>query len=1019
MNNVPIIRNAPDTNGKGNGAITEFFESLNGFFTAITNVADSTEMPPEHFNTHMPPRKDCGGCLRGKLIRTAAKRSAEKPSDASEFLDRVHIDIVGPVGKDVMGNRYIFVARDQATDWPYVEAISSRSADTMRDCLLRFHAGQRKFAKVVVVDNDKSFEGSFAALCTEKQCYIHNTVPYRSTSNSRAERFSRTLNEGVRTFLATSGMPYEFWGFAAEHFVTNYRNTYVRKDGKTAFYKRYNRQTKRNIYPWGAEVFFHNRTGRKFGQIGLRGIIVGYGESNSLWILDCDKFVGTGEVELCLTKDFKYGGAIFPLSKHVALPRRDGSAPGEARFPDDMSGGGDAQGDARQEAPRESSAQDKGSPTVNADCDFNIEINQMQSDEEDSDLVNQMQSEEGDSDLDNAEDDSAANIQSANNEEAETEHEGDVGSTDGGNGESESQLQQNVDESMKARHIVQENDGSRSQPSGRAEKKGNTVCRKRGFNEIYPWTRKYAKIQSNEEHEEPSTQANELAEDADTSRKAEIDRGKGTENSKRKRRMSNSTEKRLRVMVQQMLEDSKTKEQQKTRDKSICDNFFSELFGAVARPIKLKSEEGQSEKMKAAIHKEQQNHAAKGTWDYSKVMEYDEARKVEGSEFVRANLILVEKDSENADPEKRRYKARLVALGDNVRDAFGRVAEEEDLFGCPISMSCSRFIDGFALLKNGCVETADVDGAYLQAKLNGSPKFLFLPREMWLEDWHEKYKNPAVPIDKALYGVPRAGFDWQDHAAQQLEENGWTRFKDVQRNLFTQTFAGDQVLLGLYVDDLKMGGAKKAVSSAWASVKKCFKLGEEPQAVEKFTGIWHSGQFGINDEGLSEMRTSQSQCAKALVERFKEDAGLAKLKRFATPGSRGGGDEFDGCWETGKFSRTCRRHIGGLLFLARGSRPDIMFCVGWLARHVEHWCRYHDRALARIFGYIDETVDCGIVAKGLDVDCQVWLELTWKAIVRCGSNCIVMQIMRNATKLGDRQRGRFLCYAVQDQHLSQ
>lgn len=101
------------------------------------------------------------------------------------------------------------------------------------------------------------------------------------------------------------------------------------------------------------------------------------------------------------------------------------------------------------------------------------------------------------------------------------------------------------------------------------------------------------------------------------------------------------------------------------------DSIFKAM-GCVARPISRKSEGGRSQKMLDAIEKERQNHASKGTWDYSGVSEYADVAMIEkGAEFVQPNLILVEKNSEDPNPLNRKCKARLAALGDKVIDAFG------------------------------------------------------------------------------------------------------------------------------------------------------------------------------------------------------------------------------------------------------------------------------------------------------------------------------------------------------------
>lgn len=78
--------------------------------------------------------------MRGKA---AARRSKGGANSVTDFLDRVHIDIIGPVDADVLGNKYLFVARDEWADWPFVMPMKDRQAATAKKALLLFHAGQR------------------------------------------------------------------------------------------------------------------------------------------------------------------------------------------------------------------------------------------------------------------------------------------------------------------------------------------------------------------------------------------------------------------------------------------------------------------------------------------------------------------------------------------------------------------------------------------------------------------------------------------------------------------------------------------------------------------------------------------------------------------------------------------------------------------------------------------------------------------------------------------------------------
>ena len=96
-------------------------------------------------------------------------------------------------------------------------------------------------------------------------------------------------------------------------------------------------------------------------------------------------------------------------------------------------------------------------------------------------------------------------------------------------------------------------------------------------------------------------------------------------------------------------------------------------------------------------------------------------------EYVQANLIFGIKHYE-LDQSQHRFKARIV--GDHVRDIYGRLVEEDQLHGRPIALEGSRALDCDAGLQpDGDCQTADADGAYLQARLKGRPEgYLFAER---------------------------------------------------------------------------------------------------------------------------------------------------------------------------------------------------------------------------------------------------------------------------------------------------
>lgn len=72
--------------------------------------------------------------------------------------------------------------------------------------------------------------------------------------------------------------------------------------------------------------------------------------------------------------------------------------------------------------------------------------------------------------------------------------------------------------------------------------------------------------------------------------------------------------------------------------------------------------------------------------------------------------------------------------------------------------------------------------------------------------------------------------------------------------------------------------------------------------------------------------------------------------------------------EPGRNAQCCRVHVGGLLFLARCTRPDISYAVGCIARLVDKWSHAADAKLHRLMEYINATADVGIEFAMHDAD---------------------------------------------------
>ena len=110
-----------------------------------------------------------------------------------------------------------------------------------------------------------------------------------------------------------------------------------------------------------------------------------------------------------------------------------------------------------------------------------------------------------------------------------------------------------------------------------------------------------------------------------------------------------------------------------------------------------------------------------------------------------------------------------------MRDSTGAAAIFSDIGNTPSTMAAARVavaceaVDAeLTLLQSDCKR------AYTQAKFEGPPTFVRLPKKWWPAHWHGKYTNPVCRLDFALYGHPKAGDIWGDRLETVLvDERGF------------------------------------------------------------------------------------------------------------------------------------------------------------------------------------------------------------------------------------------------------
>eukprot|EP00971_Amphidinium_carterae_P110796 2194824-Amphidinium_carterae.1 len=98
-----------------------------------------------------------------------------------------------------------------------------------------------------------------------------------------------------------------------------------------------------------------------------------------------------------------------------------------------------------------------------------------------------------------------------------------------------------------------------------------------------------------------------------------------------------------------------------------------------------------------------------------------------------------------------------VFQSNNVKDQDGNWATFRELGASPASMEASKFVDFIDVLPgNTIMMQSDAEMADVQATLKGCNTWVRLPLDRWPDSW-KKYRDPIVPLIRALYGHPDSG----------------------------------------------------------------------------------------------------------------------------------------------------------------------------------------------------------------------------------------------------------------------
>ena len=306
----------------------------------------------------------------------------------------------------------------------------------------------------------------------------------------------------------------------------------------------------------------------------------------------------------------------------------------------------------------------------------------------------------------------------------------------------------------------------------------------------------------------------------------------------------------------------------------------------------------------------------------------------------------------NAQGEVARYKARFVAQGFTQR--YG--TDYTFTYSPVIDITTLRWLVCLAVTNNLRMVTNDVVTAYLYGKMDTEIFMNVPPGFPGASKSSTTFKRACVKVLRALYGLKQSGRMWYQCLADYLKKQGFIS-SDICPCVYIKRVGQEFVIIAIYVDDLNIIGTDVAVSSAIESITKKFEV-RDLGDTKFLLGL----QLEYVQGGII---VHQSTYTKKILKKFNmhDVKNITSIplpcKSSKTPDNDVTSPLQEGEEVLGEEVPYAAA-IGGLMYLANCTRPDISFAVNLLSRHNRAPTKRHWKGVLHIFRYLKGTEDYGL-----------------------------------------------------------
>jgi hypothetical protein len=315
----------------------------------------------------------------------------------------------------------------------------------------------------------------------------------------------------------------------------------------------------------------------------------------------------------------------------------------------------------------------------------------------------------------------------------------------------------------------------------------------------------------------------------------------------------------------------------------------------------------------------------------------------------------------NKDHTKR-YKARYVIqgfnqiLGIDYLETFSTTARSETWHMLLI----------IAVNKGWFIIQFDVKNAFLHSDID-SEIYIKLPEGHYTDP---KYKNKVAKLNKALYGLKQAPRLWYQHLATVLYKLGFQTLPNDE-GVFIHPIL--QAVLICHVDDiLILNASLDVINDISKDLERSIKI-EEVGPVSSFLG---------NDISINRDNKTIHITQKGYIQKLLNRYGITKDNGYnpsLLPGTPGLKLQKSDIQASSPSIKDYQQQIGSLLYLALKTRVDITYNVCRLARYMANPNNTHFSELKRLWGYIMNTPELGIIydCSGDNIGLKGYTDASW------------------------------------------